>query len=58
MPVYDLTQIRLLEFSADSEHSDQQSPLEPEPLSGKEAAAGHTYQERNGGAQLFNNTVK
>ena len=41
--IHDLTQIRLLEFKgADSEHSDQQSPLEPEPLSEKEAAAAPT----------------
>ena len=41
--IHDLTQIRLLEFKgADSEHSDQQSPLEPEPLSEKEADAAPT----------------
>lgn len=38
--IHDLTQIRLLEFKgADSEHSDQQSPLEPEPLPAKETTA-------------------
>lgn len=41
--IHDLTQIRLLEFKgADSEHSDQQSPLEPEPLPKKEADAAPT----------------
>lgn len=41
--IHDLTQIRLLEFKgADPEHSDQQSPLEPEPLPKKETAATPT----------------
>ena len=41
--IHDLTQIRLLEFKGtDPEHSDQQSPLEPEPLPKKEADAAPT----------------
>ena len=45
--IHDLTQIRLLEFKGtDPEHSDQQSPLEPEPLSEKEAAAAPTPTKR------------
>ncbi|MGP5179081.1 plasmid replication DNA-binding protein [Psychrobacter aquimaris] len=47
--IHDLTQIRLLEFKGtDLEPSDhqQQSPLEPEPLSEKEAAAAPTPTKR------------